>query len=273
MGICESAHHGKNLDKTVVRKISKEINKKDQTIEYQNIDNEEIEVGPSSSIQTDNNNKNNNTNTIDEENKENKKPELVQYDREYSCYNNKTNKTSYISSGKSEEEIIIRGEINKEAKNREEDFANNSFKKLIKKNGGIIIKNEDMNSALPESQTTNSLFDFGKETISEIRPKMDNNTQGIISGKYNINGKLIPNGNFHVKKNDIYNDGKKDKSSNNLNGINLNKLRESNRVNISLHESCPRVDSFLYIPKIDLPPPDMDELSEKFLQNSLISGK
>ena len=280
MGICESFHHGNNFYKNEVRKVNiPEINESQQTFEYQNVNIGESDIRPGTSMQTDVNN-----NAIaEQENKNGKKPELVQYDRECSYYNTKTNKTSMASSGPSEEEIIIRGEINKEAKNKEEDFANTSFKKLIKNKGGIIIKNEEQNNTLRESQNTNSIFELGKETISEICSKQtvsiyntetDNKeNKGIISGKYDINGKLIPKGNFHVKLDDIYENGKKSNSNRNLIGINNNKLRESNRINISLHESCPRVDSFLYIPKIDQPPPDLDELSGSLLNNSLISGK
>ena len=302
MGICESAHHGKNLDKNDTKKESPEINQNEQTLEYQNLKIEESGVRPSIFNQTDN------KNSSDPEAKEdNEKPELVQYDRDNSyCNNNNKTKTSMFSSGRSEEEIIIRGEINKEARNKDEDFANNSFKKLVKNKGGIIIKNEELNSNYCESHKTNSIFDLGKENISEIhskqaasinnnnintlkvnnsdvlrssinydKNKLVNNGQnldykGIISGKYDINGKLIPNGNFHVDYNDNIN-GKYD-NNNNILGINNNILRESNRINISIHESCPRIDSFLHLPKTDQPPPEMDELSGSILRNSLISG-
>lgn len=302
MGICESAHHGKNLDKNDTKKESPEINQNEQTLEYQNLKIEESGVRPSIFNQTDN------KNSSDPEAKEdNEKPELVQYDRDNSyCNNNNKTKTSMFSSGRSEEEIIIRGEINKEARNKDEDFANNSFKKLVKNKGGIIIKNEELNSNYCESHKTNSIFDLGKENISEIhskqaasinnnnintlkvnnsdvlrssinydKNKLVNNGQnldykGIISGKYDINGKLIPNGNFHVDYNDNIN-GKYD-NNNNILGKNNNILRESNRINISIHESCPRIDSFLHLPKTDQPPPEMDELSGSILRNSLISG-
>ena len=295
MGICESAHHGKNLDKNDTKKESPEINQNEQTLEYQNLKTEESGVRPSIFNQTDN------KNSSDPEAKEdNEKPELVQYDRDNSyCNNNNKTKTSMFSSGRSEEEIIIRGEINKEARNKDEDFANNSFKKLVKNKGGIIIKNEELNSNYCESHKTNSIFDLGKENISEIhskqaasinnnnintlkvnnsdvlrssinydKNKLVNNGQnkGIISGKYDINGKLIPNGNFHVDYNDNIN-GKYD-NNNNILGINNNILRESNRINISIHESCPRIDSFLHLPKTDQPPPEMDELSGSILRNS-----
>lgn len=298
MGICESAHHGKNLDKNDTKKESPEINQNEQTLEYQNLKTEESGVRPSIFNQTDN------KNSSDPEAKEdNEKPELVQYDRDNSyCNNNNKTKTSMFSSGRSEEEIIIRGEINKEARNKDEDFANNSFKKLVKNKGGIIIKNEELNSNYCESHKTNSIFDLGKENISEIhskqaasinnnnintlkvnnsdvlrssinydKNKLVNNGQnldykGIISGKYDINGKLIPNGNFHVDYNDNIN-GKYD-NNNNILGINNNILRESNRINISIHESCPRIDSFLHLPRTDQPPPEMDELSGSILRNS-----
>lgn len=297
MGICESAHHGKNLDKNDTKKENIEINQNEQTLEYQNLKTEESGLRPSIFNKTDN------KNSSDPEAKEdNEKPELVQYERDNSyCNNNNKTKTSMFSSGRSEEEIIIRGEINKEARNKEEDFANNSFKKLVKNKGGIIIKNEDFNSNYCESHRTNSIFDLGKENISEIHSQqaasINNNNintlkvnnsdvflssmncdknklvnNGIISGKYDINGKLIPNGNLLFNYNDNNNNDGKHENNHNILGVNNNKLRESNRINISLHESCPRVDSFLYFPKTDQPPPDMDELSGSILRNSLISG-
>ena len=94
MGICESAHHGKNLDKNDTKKESPEINQNEQTLEYQNLKTEESGVRPSIFNQTDN------KNSSDPETKEdNEKPELVQYDRDNSyCNNNNKTKTSMFSS-------------------------------------------------------------------------------------------------------------------------------------------------------------------------------
>ena len=39
-------------------------------------------------------------------------------------------------------------------------------------------------------------------------------------------------------------------------------MRGSSKINISLHESCPRVESYLNVPRNDQPLPDVDELSD-----------
>ena len=46
-------------------------------------------------------------------------------------------------SSQNEEEVIIRGEVNKNIINKEADFNNNDFKNLIKNNWGIIVKDND----------------------------------------------------------------------------------------------------------------------------------
>ena len=178
------------------------------------------------------------------------------------------NKTSVVSSGISEEEIIIKGEINKEAKNKEEDFVNNSFKQEIQNKGGIIITNGDMNSNIANSRKVSSFGNISEilsiqntsRRNSEMKKLNNNNTGGIISGKYDINGNLIPNNNNNIGASIRANKGIN--LNNNLLGDNYNSLlRGSNRLNISLHESSPKLESFLNIPKNDQPPPDMDELS------------
>ena len=102
MGVCESGHHNKNL-------------------------------------KPENQTKNDIKNALTKSIEKNKCPELDKYDRsmfisgkksEYSQFNNKT--VSMFSAEKTEEEVIVKGEINKECKNKEEDFDNNSFKNLIK---------------------------------------------------------------------------------------------------------------------------------------------
>lgn len=300
MGICESAHSGKSLATEIIQEKPPQIDPKEQTIDYQNGDLEESGVRPSIFNQTENRISSNQQSKIYQ------KPELAQYDRslyqsgkrsEFSSHNNIT---SIFSSGRSEEEIIIKGEINKEAKNREEDFANNSFKQLVKNKGGIILNNNDSN----DSQKTNSLFDLSKENISEIYSKQispsnyvnnslksnkdsllssnkyrvtdenvfnlidnSNKARGIISGKYDVNGNLVPNDNAGIISNKEINNQMT--NNNNLIGVNIySKSRQSNnRINISLHESSPRIDSFLNVPINDQPPPDIDELSGSLLKN------
>ena len=82
----------------------------------------------------------------------------------------------------------------------------------------------------------------------------------IINGKYDINGTLVPNN--IIKYNNRY------QNTNNNYNIGINSiLRESNKINVSLHESYPRFESFLNCPKIDQPPPNIDEISENMLNN------
>ena len=298
MGICESAHSGKPLATGIIQEKPPQIDPKDQTIDYQNGDLVESGVRPSIFNQTDYRISSNQQSKIYQ------KPELAKYERSLyqsgkkSEFSDHNNKTSIFSSGRSEEEIIIKGEINKEAKNREEDFANNSFKQLVKNQGGIILNNNDSNDSLK----ANYSFDLSKGNISEIYSKQisplnygnrksnkdsslssnkyrvtdknvfslidnNNNALGIISGKYDTKGNLVPNGNTGI----IYNKeiNKQITNNNNLIGVNINnKSRENNnRINISLHESSPRIDSFLNVPSNDQPSPDMDELSGSLLKN------
>ncbi len=268
MGLCESPNHGRVLKTETCKKKEPELDPNDQTFDYKNSYQNESGIRPSVFDQSEN------KNSIVQEIKKTEKPELAKYERsiygsgkpsEYSRYH----KGSVASSAVSEEEIIIRGEINKEAKNKEEDFVNNSFKKEIKNKGGIIINNLEMNSNVDNSRKVSSI-----ENISEIHSiptssrknselKMGYNNKvigGIISGKYDINGNLIPN-NDNIILNARLNNGAK--MQNNILGNNNynSQLRGSSRLNISLHESCPRIDSFLNIPKIDQPPPELDELS------------
>lgn len=218
--------------------------------------------------------------------KTNKKPELEKYDRsmfisgkksEYSQYN----KTSIFSSGKTEEEIIIRGEINKEAKNKEEDFANNSFKQLVQNNGGIVLKNNEMNNLFGrESHRTNPIFDLENENISEIHSKhswaigssgaMITNSMKSKPESY-LSSNLSKGLTIHNKSNtnSAYKLNERSYSGkyNNLSGQMNSRLKDSSKINISMHESCPRVDSYLNIPKTDQPLPDIDELSGSILMN------
>ena len=78
---------------------------------------------------------------------------------------------SEFSSKKSEGEIIIRGEINKECQNKEKDFNNNSFMRLVKNNGGIILKEDaQSNSKNNYKMDENLICDvIGNDNISEIK--------------------------------------------------------------------------------------------------------
>ena len=302
MGICESSNHGKPLSSEIISK-KPEVNPNDQTMEYNNNNNdfnqeEKSGLRPSIFDKTDH------ITSMAQENKPNLKPELAQYDRSiyYSGRRSElTNtKTSIVSSGVSEQELIIRGEINGKAK--EGDFANDSFRRLIQNKKGIILTESEYNSNLGESRRA-CFFDLGKENISEIHSKISssmkpnganinssgndfglssikmgnlnqknlnninnkdivNNYQngGVISGKYDINGKLIPN-QTNIPINNKCNVGMNNNNISKLLGRNSN-IRGSSKINISLHESCPRVDSYLNIPRNDQPLPDVDELSD-----------
>ena len=288
MGICESANHGKSLN-SVIKNKSKEIDKNDQTMDYQNSYQDEPGVRPSIFNKSE-------KNIISNQDIQNiEKPELMKYERSL-CISGKKSEantlTSVNSSGQSEEELIIRGEINKNAKNKEEDFANNSFKNEIKNHGGIVIKNDEMNNTLCDSQKTNTLTDAGLENISEILSNtpstIKNNSNMSIStikgyndnlvktNKNNNNNNLerLINGkstqNYNIMQNSGKYNNEKLNISNNISGINssgnssmISKLNQSNKINVSLHESSSRYDSLLNVPKTDTPLPDIDELSEK----------
>ena len=132
MGICESSNSDikqTKKDKELNSPNSKNINQENENINY-------LETHQSS------NNQNDNKISINLEMQNKECPQLAQYERsnfrsDISYTNNNT------QSLMSEEEIIIKGEINKNCKNKDEDFDNSSFKRLIKNNGGIIIKNKD----------------------------------------------------------------------------------------------------------------------------------
>ena len=246
MGICESSHR-KSFSKEIYSYQKQEFNPNDQTMDYKNISQEESGNRPSFLNQSEN------KNSLVEEIKANNKPELAKYDRsllgsakrsEYS-HNNNINKTSLFSSAHSEEELIIKGEINKDVISREKDFVNSSFKNEVENKGGKIIKDDDINNN------------------NEI-------VYGIINGKYDENGNLIPNDN-NIKYNERYNNEKVNINKNIIE-VNNNILKKSYKINISLHESCPRIESFLNVPKTDQPPPNIDEISENMLRNSLESG-
>jgi hypothetical protein len=295
MGICHSAHD-KNLSGEIKKNNitvndntfeNEDMSKnKEQIEEKEKVKGQEIQdtcIRPSifnhTEIQTSNN----------EPIKTNKKPELDKYERsmfisgqrsEYSQYN----KTSMFSSGKTEEEVIIRGEINKEAKNLEEDFVNNSFKQLVKDNGGIIIKNNEMSNLFGrESHRTNPLFDLENENISEIHSK-DSRAVGSNSGALATNsmrsykpesylssnlskGLFFPGNTSYNNSGYRLNERSYNSKYNSLNGTMNSKLKESSKINISMHESYPRVESYLNIPKVDTPLPDIDELSASILMN------
>ena len=255
MGVCESIHDDK--------KEALQTNQNSKNQEEENSNNKETH--PSTNSQNENkNSKNLEIQEIEEiqENK-NKIPELAKYERSWkkSEFSHINNTTSMFSSKVTEEEVIIRGEINKNCKNKEEDFDNNSFKKLVKNNGGIIINNGDktsnFNSNICSSIAKEPTNDYrlGKENISEIKsfhsfPFMQ------------INGNLITNLRGSGNTFDLIQRTKSEKNKNCLgqkknDDIRNKNLRESNRINVSMQDNY----QFLNVPKVDEPLPDFDELS------------
>ena len=77
---------------------------------------------------------------------------------------------SEINSKSKEEEIIIKGEVNLNCQNKENDFDNKSFMNLIKSNGGIVLKEDTQNNnELIKQKEIGILYDFEKDDISEIK--------------------------------------------------------------------------------------------------------
>ena len=282
MGICESANHGKSLD-TVIKQKTKEIDKNDQTMDYQNSYQDEPGVLPSIFNKTENK-----LISSNQEFQNIEKPELMKYERSLQFSGKKSDANTLTltnSSGQSEEELIIRGEINKNAKNKEEDFANNSFKNEVKNNGGIVIQNDEFDNTLCDSQKTNTFTESGLENISEIlsNKKVSNQSKNnsnmsistikgyndnLIKRKNNNNLERLIIGqstqNYNIMQNNNRYGNEKLNISNNISGIKSSgssMISQSNKINISIHSS--KYDSLLNVPKTDSPLPDIDELSEK----------
>ena len=255
MGVCESDHHHKNLIPENQKSCSSEntINLNNEILNEQMIDlNQKNQI------------KNNTKNTSNQQTEENKCPDLEKYERsmfisgkksEYSQFNNKT--VSAFSAERTEEEVIVKGEINKECKNKEEDFDNNSFKNLIKNNGGIVIKNyDDLSSFVCSSNGIQPIFNIGSEAISEIKSK---NTLPIYHFKYNGLLYGLKDSNKNSNLNLIRNCKSENQKS--ILTCDKNNLRQSNKINLTFNDEYPQVDSYLNIPKIDEPLLDIDDLS------------
>lgn len=126
-------------------------------------------------------------------------------------FSNANQAKSEFSSKAIEEEIIIKGEINQMCLNKEKDFDNNSFMKLVKNKGGIILK-EDAGSSV---KSKNKIKDYAysnnisKDNISEIKSfkSFQTNSKSLKSTISLINGKK--------NKNNLILELNKEKSSNN----------------------------------------------------------
>jgi hypothetical protein len=254
MGVCESGHHHKTLiqenqNSYPTKHIPNSNNEKlyEQMIDSKQKNQNEIGI----------------KNISNQQIGKNKCPDLDKYERsmfisgkksEYSQFNNKT--VSVFSVEKTEEEVIVKGEINKECKNKEEDFDNNSFKNLIKDNGGIVIKNDDLSSFVCSNSGIKPVFTVGSEAISEIKSK---HTLPLYNFQYNDNKYCLKNDNRSINLELIRNNLSENQKS--ILTYDKKKLRESNKINLTFNDNCPQLDSFLNIPKIDEPLPDIDELS------------
>ena len=136
MGVCETIHKDKN-----VINEGKEI-KKSKTQNF-------LEA----------NNYNYNSEIIKIDKVSSKCPKLEKYNKSFEKKSEVNNSFRSEKSSKIEE-VIIKGEINKECENKEKDFNNNSFMKLIERNGGIILK-----------EKKDSKYLFKDDDISEIQSK------------------------------------------------------------------------------------------------------
>jgi len=175
------------------------------------------------------------------------RPNLINYEP--------TEKNSYNSLGKnkiksankhSEEEVIIKGELNPNCPNKEEDFNNYSFIKEIKKKG--LIKKNDKNSFYVKNRVRID----AKENISEMKSKY------TVPDKVINKNSLLPN--YQPSEN----------ITNNINEINNqnirnNNLRASNKIQIALNEDFDKNNQYMRVPMNDDPMPDLEDLSTSYI--------
>jgi AraC-like DNA-binding protein len=113
-------------------------------------------------------------------NKKNNCPALNKYQRSFANKSSQMNKTKSESSTKNNEgEIIIRGEINKKCQNKEKDFNNRSFMKLVENNGGIIIKEKEKEEE--KLNNNNPFIYFNKEKLSEIKTEESQDIDSYVT--------------------------------------------------------------------------------------------
>ena len=166
MGICESSNNDKKENNGNKDESKLQNNESSLISDYKAISPTKNKL-ISSEIKT-----NNKSSELREDS--NNCPKLEKYERSLAKKSETSQNIqtiSEISSKKSEGEIIIRGEINKECPNKEKDFNNNSFMKLVKNKGGIILKedtqtNSKNNNLINENLLFNSI---GNDNISEIK--------------------------------------------------------------------------------------------------------
>ena len=157
MGICESS------------KEKEKEKPQSQNTSTNNIDSNKNEAKNSSNNEDDNLNGLETHPSSKSQENEIKPPELAKYDKDCkkSELSYRNGKIISVFSSQTEEEVIIRGEVNKDIINKENDFNNKDFKNLVKKNGGIVVKDIDKKSNILSYQGINPALDIGK--ISEIK--------------------------------------------------------------------------------------------------------
>lgn len=265
MGICETYKQNKVFEK--------EIKRLDNDKQFKKVKGNQNQIYAHPTVF--NNTNGNISMTTDITN--NKKPELIKYERSYDAqgksldYSHQNNINSF-SSKATDEEFIINGEINSKAKYNEGDFNNSSFRQLIINNGGTLVKNSDINSNYTNSMRTNSFLKFGSENISEIpstanslRSNVDSFSSSYLLFDSKNNKKEV---NINKKPEDIIK-GKNNQNGENMNmnlnqnikNINNTNLIGNNKINPSLHDSQSKLDSFINIPKTDHPLPDINDFS------------
>ena len=188
MGICDSSSDDKNENNSTKTEI--------KDIKINTSDISSMESNKNDKFKINSLKDYNYKNSEEISNKLNICPKLDKYERSFgkkseTSQNNLTK--SEFSSNITEGEIIIKGEINKNCQNKEKDFDNNSFMKLIKNNGGIILKEDLQNKSQRTSYKLNNIngSDTSKENISEIKShnsfntnrKSKNSNFSFINGK------------------------------------------------------------------------------------------
>ena len=239
MGVCESTNNDEK-EKNEDKEESKLLNIESSLIsDYKNttpIKNKLI----SSEIKA-------NNKLSEQMNNSNKCPNLEKYERSLA---NKSETSlnfqtiSEFSSKESEGEIIIRGEINKDCPNKEKDFNNNSFKRLVKNKGGIILKEDAQSNSKNIKMNENLIFnDIGNDNISEIKShySYQSNLKSVNSEFTLINGKK--------NKNDNQSEFKKSHFTNHT----MNQMKYDNKIfnrsDKKTHYSCKTINPKLSLQK------------------------
>ena len=179
MGICESDLNSKGLES--------EFSKEHKNKHYSKPNIIPLKKGIKNSQKSNLSEKSSSSNEDDNKiKKKNIHPHLEKYEpslaRTSELSNCKLSKSDIISKSNGEE-IIIRGKINSNYQNKEFDFDNPSFMKLVKSNGGKAFKEDNLDKKESNNKKDNGiLYDFEKDEISEIKSQ---SSLGEISNSKN----------------------------------------------------------------------------------------